>query len=206
MSDAELYLMIQNNGYSLSVPITFATDFQQTGLCQMDAYRGYIEQMYDTKYAITGGFINRKVGLYPWDMERGFTEFLRTIDSTSIVVAHWARYGEVSGMGKQKVILDEIERMLNEDIPVVFSYHSIMGQDIRFYTSLQNAEKNIETGDDKATDSHYMTIVGLYKYAGDQPLQYKYILEVISWGKVYYIDYDMYAKNLDYFCNILSVY
>ena len=56
------------------------------------------------------------------------------------------------------------------------------------------------------TPSHYMTIIGLYRYASEQPLQYKYILEVVSWGQVYYIDYDMYAKNLNYFSNILSVY
>ena len=43
-------------------------------------------------------------------------------------------------------------------------------------------------------------------YADNQPLQYKYILEVVSWGEVFYIDYDIYAKNLDYFSNILSVY
>ena len=56
------------------------------------------------------------------------------------------------------------------------------------------------------TPSHYMTIIGLYRCASDQPLQYKYVLEVVSWGQVYYIDYDMYVKNLNYFSNILSVY
>ena len=53
---------------------------------------------------------------------------------------------------------------------------------------------------------YYMTIIGLYRCASDQPLQYKYVLEVVSWGQVYYIDYDMYVKNLNYFSNILSVY
>lgn len=206
MCDAELYLALQNSGYSLSVATSFGQDFRQTGLIKMDAYKDYIEQMYDGKYEITGGFINRRVGLYPWDMESGFTEFLRTIDSSSKVAAYWARYGKIAGIERQQKILEEIERMLDGDIPVVFSYHSMMEQDIRFYTSLQNAEKGIETGDDKFTNSHYMTIIGLYKCPGQQPWNYKYILEVVSWGKVYYIDFDQYAPTLDYFSNILSVY
>ena len=55
-------------------------------------------------------------------------------------------------------------------------------------------------------DSHYMTIIGLYKCPGVQPQKYKYILQVVSWRRVYYIDYDQYAKKLNYFSNMLSVY
>ena len=206
MSDAELYMALQNSGYSLDVPESFPTDFWQTGMIEKKDYKKYIGHTYDGKYEITGGFINRRIGLYPWDMELGFTDFLRTIDSSSITVATWARYGKIAGVERQQKILDEIERMLNEDIPVVFSYHSMVGQNIRLYTSLENAEKNIQTGDDKATPSHYMTIIGLYKSPSQQPWKYKYILEVVSWGEVYYIDFDEYAPTLDYFCNILSVY
>lgn len=54
--------------------------------------------------------------------------------------------------------------------------------------------------------SHYMIIIGLYKYVGERSLQYEYILEVVSWGEVYYIDFDMYAKKLNWFSNIMSVY
>lgn len=51
-----------------------------------------------------------------------------------------------------------------------------------------------------------MTIIGLYRCPGEQPWNYKYYLEVVSWGKVYYIDFDMYAKKLNWFSNIMSVY
>ena len=96
---------------------------------------------------------------------------------------------------------------MNEDIPVVFSYHTFTeGDGIIMYDSLENAEKGIINGDTETPDSHYMTIIGLYRCPGEQPWSYKYYLEVVSWGKVYYIDFDMYAKNLDYFSNILSVY
>ena len=52
---------------------------------------------------------------------------------------------------------------------------------------------------DKATGSHYMTIIGLYKWPSQQPWKYKYILEVVSWGEDYYIDFDEYAPTLDYY-------
>ena len=207
MSDAELYMALQNSGYSLEVPKSFPTDFWQTGLVNQTAYKDYIEQTYGGKYAITGGFINRRVGLYPWDMELGFTEFLRTIDSSSITVATWARYGNVAGVIRKQKILEEIERMLNEDIPVVFSYYSIAKEPIILYNSIQDAVAlNKASKKDGSATSHYMTIIGLYKCPSQEPWKDKYILEVVSWGQVYYIDYDLYAEKLDCFSNILSVF
>ena len=92
MSDAELYLTLQNNGYSLSVSSTFDENTRQTGLCKMDAYRDYIEGMYHTKYTITGSFVNTMVGLYPWKMTGGFRNFLR-VNNSSCTNVKWARYG-----------------------------------------------------------------------------------------------------------------
>ncbi len=206
MSDAELYMTIQNSGYSLSVSNPFGSDFQQTGVCTEDAYQQYIEKMYDTKYAIADDVVNRNVGLYPWDMESGLKRFLKANNNSSRNV-EWARYRRDTFIKEKQEIVNEIEEMLNKDIPVVFSYNTFEEDDgIRLYVSLENAKNDITTNNDRTPPSHYMTIVGLYKYASDQPMQYKYILEVVSWGKVYYIDYDMYAKNLNYFSNILSVY
>lgn len=206
MSDAELYMTIQNSGYSLSVSNPFGSDFQQTGVCTEDAYQQYIEKMYDTKYAIADDVVNRNVGLYPWDMESGLKRFLKANNNSSRNV-EWARYRRDTFIKEKQEIVNEIEEMLNKDIPVVFSYNTFEeGDGIRLYTSLENAREKKTSTNDEEPRSHYMTIIGLYKYASDQPLQYKYILEVVSWGKVYYIDYDMYSKNLNYFSNILSVY
>ena len=206
MSDAELYLMLQNNGYSLSVPNIFDENIRRTGLCKTDAYREYIERMYHTKYTITGSFVNTMAGLYPWKMAGGFRDFLKANNSSHTNVK-WARYGKVAGVKRKQKILDEIERMLNEDIPVVFSYHSFAKKSIILYDSIQEAGTNNSEGANPANaDSHYMTIIGLYKSPNEQPQKYKYILQVVSWGRVYYIDYDQYAKKLDYFSNILSVY
>lgn len=205
MSDAELYLTLCNSGYSLSVPGVFDADFRQTGVCGIDAYRDYIEQMYGTKYEVTGGFVNRRAGLYPWKMAGGFRDFL-TANGRSGKRVKWAGYGRVFGRIRKKKILDEIERMLRENIPVVFSYHSFAGDNIILYDSIREAADNVSGKENPAgTDSHYMTMVGLYKFLRGQSGQYEYILQVVSWGRIYYINYGQYAKKLDYFSNILSV-
>lgn len=206
MSDAELYMAIQNDGYSLSVPDTLDASVRQYGFCSKPAYMNYIEGLYDKKYRISGDIVNRNVGLYPWQMEGGFSDFLSANGNPNTNVT-WARYsGETYDKQKQAVV-NEIENMLNKDIPVVFAYHTSQKEDaIRLYTSLENAKEKTEGADDRTAKSHYMTIVGLYRFASNQPLQYKYILEVVSWGHVFYIDYDMYADKLGYYSNILSVY
>ncbi|MBD5486265.1 MAG: hypothetical protein HDR18_12225 [Lachnospiraceae bacterium] len=206
MSDAELYLTLQNSGYSLSVSSTFDENTRQTGWCRIDAYRDYIERLYHTKYTITGSFVNTMVGLYPWKMTGGFRNFLRANHSSRTNVK-WARYGKVAGITRKQKILNEIKRMLNADLPVVFSYHSFAKKSIILYDSIQEAKDNVSQRDNPANaDSHYMTIIGLYKCPDERTQNYKYILQVVSWGRVYYIDYDQYAKKLDYFSNILSVY
>lgn len=79
-------------------------------------------------------------------MESGFTDFPMTNHSSHLRVK-WARYGEIAGIERQQKMLDEIERMLNEDIPVVFSYHTFTkGDDIIMYDSLENAKKGMKTG------------------------------------------------------------
>lgn len=80
----------------------------------------------------------------------------------------------------------------------------------KLYNSKQGARNKAKRNEDGSNTgeakSHYMTIVGLYKFATDQPLHHNYILEVVSWGQVYYINYDMYTNMLGYCSNILSVY
>lgn len=201
MSDAELYLTLQNSGYGLDVPTSFDGEFRRTGVCRIEAYRDYLEQMYAAKYAVNDVI----AGLHPAAMQRGLGSFLKANNSAYGRVK-WARYGRIAGVMRKQKILDEIERMLKEDIPVVFSYHSFLKKEIRLYTSLHNAKEHVKTEGDGRATSHYMTIIGLYRYPVGQQQDDRYILKVVSWGSVYYIDYEMYARKLDYFSNILSVY
>lgn len=204
MSDAELYLALQNNDSSQSIPAMFDKSTLQTGICKMDAYRNYIERMYGIKYRIAGNLLNLMVGLYPWTMERGFHNFLKD-GNYSHTKVKWSRYGSLFGVMKKQKVLNEVERMLNDDMPVVFSYYSFKGDKINLYTSIQAAEERNKENVYRV-NSHYMTIIGLYGYPDGQSGNNRYILKVVSWGKVYYIDYDEYAEKLDYASNILSVY
>ncbi|MDE6663359.1 MAG: cellulose binding domain-containing protein [Lachnospiraceae bacterium] len=206
MSDAELYMTVQNSGYSSSDSSGFGASYRNYGFCTKADYMQYIDNLYDGKYEIKGDILNRNIGLYPWQMTDGFSKFLIANGNPHTNVK-WALYTTGAYLDDKRMIVNDIERMLKEDIPVVFSYHSFNKYDrIRLYSSLENAKNDIESDQDQTPLSHYMTIIGLHKYAGGHPLQDKYILEVVSWGKVYYIDYDMYAKKLSIFSNILSVY
>lgn len=204
MSDAELYLALQNNDSSQSISAMFDKSTLQTGICKMDAYRNYIERMYGIKYRIAGNLLNLMAGLYPWTMERGFHNFLKDGNDSHTKVK-WSRYGSLFGVMKKQKVLNEVERMLNDDMPVVFSYYSFKGDKINLYTSIQAAEERNEENVYRV-NSHYMTIIGLYGCPAGQSGNYRYILKVVSWGMIYYINYDEYAEKLDYASNILSVY
>lgn len=200
MSDAELYVTMQNDGYSLSVSSTIDTS---NSMCDKGVYRDYLEQMYDNVYLIGDTWADCYVGLFPWTMESGFRSFLSRNNSLWKNVK-WA-YSSGNATNTQKsFVLMNIEQMLNNNIPVVFSCHD-PSNPINLYRTIEDA-KDKKRDDVKNPPSHYMTIVGLYKYADKNPANYKYILEVVSWGDVYYIDYDEYADKLSYYSNILSVY
>ena len=57
---------------------------------------------------------------------------------------------------------------------------------------------------DETQPSHYMTVVGYVEYIGDDN-SIKYLLKVISWGRVYYIRYDDFEDGLNLFNNILEI-
>lgn len=55
------------------------------------------------------------------------------------------------------------------------------------------------------TNSHYMTIIGYSKYHDFNTKNDKYILKIVSWGSIYYVDYDEFKKQLGVFTNILEI-
>lgn len=200
MSDAELYLTMQNDGYSLSVPATLDTS---TGICGKDEYRDYLEQMYSSVYPIWKDGISCEVGLNPVHMDLGFSTFLKRNGHSTTNVT-WAKNSIVGINTQKQYVLETVEEMLNDNIPVVFSCHD-PSNPIMLYKEYEYVKPKNPDGS-RNPKSHYMTIVGLYKYADKNPMDYKYILEVVSWGEIYYIDYDEYADKLSYVSNILSVY
>lgn len=205
MTDFELY-MGQQNGYSAPKNPnkcigTNVTIDKFDYMDYADYNRAHVYRLEGN--AVRGGLLNAVVdGVIPWDMERGIESYLKH-NNHPYRKAKWA---PVKG-GKSKVktkTAGKIETMISRDLPVVFSYYSSDKDDkIKLYPSLIRALGKGKTDD--ATNGHYMTIIGYSKFLREKDKSYTYILEVASWGDIYFINYDEYADNLSYFSNILEV-
>lgn len=209
MSDVELYLMLQN-GYKNGANIVVD---KETGVMDKTEYMKYVDNLYNGKYSIDNTIVNTNAGLYPWKMQKGLESFLK-VNGSEFTNVKWAKHASMGKKTQKKLVLGDIGDMLNKNMPVVFAYYN-PSYGIPMYLNIEDLYKDINLTDaeiqakkdktDKTQyiDSHYMTIIGLYKRTYKSG--HKYILKVVSWGKIYYIDYDRYAKRLNYFSNILSV-
>ena len=208
VSDLQLYLMRQNEGYELVVQ-ELDTDFfdENTGMIQKDDYMAYVEAGPRVLYDFGADLGTFLAGLMPIKMKVGLTLFLshNNHDQTSVT---WAPYANRPNWIGSKMVLEEIEDMLNQDLPVIFAYFTTEDEDrIILYSDVTYAiAENTEMDqNEKDAGKHYMTIIGLYKYLDEDSTDYQYILKVTSWGSVYYIRYDDYVKKLSYFSNILRI-
>ncbi|MDE6015625.1 MAG: VWA domain-containing protein [Acetatifactor sp.] len=207
MSDAELYLTQQNPGYhsAYSEQDTIAYN-SYNGIIVFDDYKEYVEENYSHAYPIPGDLIHYQTGLPALSMESGMENFLKNNDST-FHSAQWAPYSMQRASKQRQSVLKEIETMLNNNLPVVFNYYSFDEDNkIDMYPSIHLAQnKNTKNDKHRRVVSHYMTIIGLYKYLDNTTHQYQYIMQIVSWGNIYYIRYDQYADNLSCFSNILKI-
>lgn len=74
------------------------------------------------------------------------------------------------------------------------------------YNTLNDARAGLEeTKNKEPIVSHYMTIIGTYKYLDKTSNRYETILKVESWGNIYYVRYDDYSPHLSYATNILRI-
>lgn len=201
MSDAELYMTFQNSSYNASYGTIKADSI---GACGMPAYRDYVELMYDNKYTIDSSWLDYQTGLNPLLMASGFSSFLKENGNEHNFVI-WAAGASLRKSVQKKAVLNKIEEMLENNIPVVFSYYSSDKEEgINMYLDWWDVY-NDGAKYDQFPHSHYMTITGLMKVLDQDTMEYKTVLKVVSWGEVYYIDYDEYADKLSYFSNILVV-
>ncbi|MBQ9489212.1 MAG: hypothetical protein IJU80_04705 [Lachnospiraceae bacterium] len=154
-------------------------------------------------YRIGKSYVNYLTGLYPWKMEAGLRKCLLKLRCSRTRV-QWAPYvGKPQNCQKQ-MVLDTICDMLEQDYPVVCAYHTFSPKEhsLILYHELGLAVRgaNAEGRYDKVS-SHYMTIIGCYVAETGCT-----ILQMESWGRLYYVRYDEYAKRLNYFTNILRIY
>ena len=129
----------------------------------------------------------------------------------------WAPYSWYGKEEQSRLILKSMKNMLENNIPVVFSYYNNdkktekemkeenttekRGRKIKLYDSVNTAKIN---GDNtEKTNSHYMTVIVICRYIDDNS-DYKYVMKIVSWGDIYYIRYDEYSESISYACNFLS--
>ncbi|MBR3515958.1 MAG: hypothetical protein IKO10_06550 [Lachnospiraceae bacterium] len=194
MTDLELYLTTQNAGYQ--APYQTISYNSTNGNISKADYMSYAEFNRDNVYLLMATPVDDIVGVIPTDMVMGIENYLKK-NNHPYQQAVWAPTLSKTGM------ISRIETMISNGIPVVFSYHSFI-EDIRMYGSDKDA---ITMGDNKLQSprSHYMTIIGYTKYLRDNGKDYGYILKVESWGNIYYINYDEYAKKISILSNILEI-
>jgi hypothetical protein len=103
-------------------------------------------------------------------------------------------FQETALFDKDGLIL-EIKNMLNNDIPVMLAIGPDCPEDLKLYPN------SLIISDISQTRGHYVTITSLLY----NKINNKYILEISSWGKRYYIDYDEYVENADIFSGITKI-
>ncbi len=155
----------------------------------LDDYKLYVNRRHIEAYPIKEGTKLRKLGLLPLVMERGLDKFYndRGIDP----IISWC-----PTINKKK-IRKLIEKMLDNNIPVVASYYVFNKKNKLDLYSYNEKTK----GFDKASGikRHYFNIVGITRR------QDRDLLVISTWGERYYADYMQWVKKLSLFSNILYV-
>ena len=163
-------------------------------------YEKIASSKWQKTYHIGTSYPNYLAGLYPWKMESGLRKFLKE-NGFSRQKVKWAPFFPGSAKRQRKLVMDAMIDMIRDDYPVVFAYYS-KKQDVTFYVDFDHAiQKLPPEKPDELVGSHYMTVIGVYLTEKGEE-----ILQVESWGRIYYVRYDEYARRLDYFSNILRIY
>ena len=170
---------------------------------QKEDYERHTIYNWKSAYGIGKSYVNYLSGLYPWKMEEGLRVFLKDWKCDRQKV-RWAPYAFRTNAEQRRLAWTAIVDMLRADYPVVISYHTFSPKQnaLIMYKQKEDALEGaaVKPGDQRVT-SHYMTVIGAWD-SGDG----KRLLQVESWGEIYFIRFEQYAKRLNYFTNYLWIY
>ena len=211
MTDLEIYLA-QKNGYSFTYPwptddfcdkTNAPTYDATTGCMDREEYMAYVE--YNSRYKyLLGGAVHYYTGVMPLDMENGVREFLKHNNASQSI--SWAPYTLRRASIEKNLVVEQMEYMLSNNIPVVFAYFtSDSDKELILYKSVEQAKNREVNNTNEPVSGHYMTVIGLIKYLNEDGNGFDYVMKVTSWGEIYYINYQDYCKNFSCFSNILSI-
>lgn len=159
------------------------------GSMTYEEYKDYVNLRYGQDYSLARGKKLQRLGLLPTTMENGLDRFYnkRGVDP----VISWA-----PTIGKKK-IRKLIEKMLENNIPIVASYYVFNKNNKLALYKYNDANGSFDKV--AGISRHYFNIVGITKRDN------KELLIISTWGDKYYIFYDQWVKKLSIFSNILYV-
>lgn len=83
---------------------------------------------------------------------------------------------------------DSMKKQLDNGIPVVWGMYDMGGDGVHFYSYHAGKYENVSNA-----SSHYVTATAIYEETDDNG-KLRRMVEVSSWGEIYYIDYDQYIE------------
>ncbi len=92
-----------------------------------------------------------------------------------------------NGLCGHKDMYEKIKRMLERDIPVIWAIYSPKGK-LAFYRFDEKKDSYIEAS---RVNNHYITAIGIIEKL-DKSGKLLRMIEISSWGKRYFINYDEY--------------
>ncbi len=152
-------------------------------------YKAYVNKRYRENYSLGKSKRKQSIGLLPTTMEKGLDKFYsdRNIDP----IISWCP--TVS----RKRIRQLIEKMLDNNIPIVASYYVFNKRNKLDLYTYNESDGSFEKN--SSIRRHYFNIVGITERNG------KDLLIISTWGGKYYAYYDKWVKKLSLFSNILYV-
>lgn len=182
LADTFLYL----SSWKKSFVGTWMESYVNHALTEVQ-YRAYYNQIY---YMLGG--VSLRNGASGLKLARGFNRLARQQHIN--LKGRWAFSG--------KKILSRIEQMLEKDIPVILCVPKMVGKKVKehklgFY---QYSER--ELVQKTAISAHYVVVTGINMLSemeqyGVNTSEKRTLLEISSWGKKYYIDWQEYKDFID---------
>lgn len=207
-TDLEIFITQQNDGYCLVGNTSIInTDL---GPIDKDEYMKYAEYNRDYRYRLNSEPLTLIAGgITAFNMIPELKEFFNENDYPFSNVK-WAPYYNSLDT------IELIKLMISRNIPVIIScdtsFNNLDAVNLYYNDPLDDVDDRIRAisqefktnNIDTSIRSHYMTVIGYVKY-NDEGVAPKYLLKVVSWGRIYYIRYEEFAGGLSISQNILEI-
>lgn len=157
-------------------------------------YMEYVERRFLGDYHFCEIPLIEKLGLIPYSMCKGIRNYYKKELGEKKKIK-WA----ISR--KAECVMYEIRTMLEHQIPVVASYDcTLNGNPLPYYRYNTVTQKFDAMG---KIESHYFVVLGIVART-DMGMEQQYF-EIATYGQLFYIQIDMWLKQLSLFTNMLSV-